>query len=348
MNKKLYYRVSELQSSAITKIKSKEVFVKGASFGFKTSSPYISTRIGYSTGIYSYYGQGKTQILIEQLVHLSKCKGWKHVVWLTESGRKDELISDIIQTYMGINFSNPSNAVTDEDLINAYIWADQYFYVIDHEVKLMNIRDIYEITSQIERDEKVKINTVSIDNATNLARERSTSTFMIHEYMNYMMSAINRTSMLKQYHTFILFHVGKPEKMLEKDGIKVLPPPSVFNIVGGQMTNFLGYNLFGVYRPIKSEEQYGFINPQTGIPYDRNETVIIVEKSKPKGVGTEGQFSLFFDKSRSKFYENIHGKRYYSGDYYNEYGENKTSSDQVNTPSMKPSTDFDDSVESPF
>lgn len=156
------------------------------------------------------------------------------------------------------------------------------------------------------------------------------------------MSAINRTSMIKNYHTFCLFHVGKPDKYIEFEGRRLLPPPSVFNIVGGQMTNYLGYNLFGVYRPVRKQEDYGYVNPATGIPYDINEVEIIVEKSKPQGVGQEGTFNLWFDKDRQQYYEKIDGKVYYCGEY------NKQQISENPQSALKPSTSFDDSEDDIF
>jgi hypothetical protein len=312
------YRVSEVKTKALAGLKSKDLYVKGDSCGFKTGDEYVSYRKGYSTGIFSYSAQGKTQFYIQEAIHLSKQYGRKHAVWLTENGKKEELIIDLAMTYMGKSVFSPKVDYTLEELEDAFTWLDNHFYIIDHEESILNIRDIYEQVICIENTYNVKIDYVCIDNATNLAREAEKSRVMIHEYMNYLMTAINRTSLKKGYHTFILFHVGKTDFVeCKTTKAKFQPPPSHFDIVGGQMVNYLGYQLIGVYRPISRQEQVGIINPETTQPFELNETQIIVTKSKPKAVGKQGKFTLYFDEDRQGYYEYVSNKRYYCGEYDN-------------------------------
>lgn len=310
---KRYYKASELQQQTLSNIKNKEIFIKGDDCGFYTGDEFISFRKGYQTGIFSYKAEGKTQMTMQMCVHLSKKYGWKHAIWLSESGRKSEVIIDVILCFVGKDI----DSISDAEILAGFQFMDEHFFLIEHEKSMLNIRDIFETVSEIETTEKVKITGVVIDNATTLAREKSKSSLMIHEYMNYLVTAINRTSLAKNYHTFILYHVGKPDALLEckTSKIKYKPCPSDFSIVGGQMTGFLSYQLFSVWRPCRTKDDYGIVNPMTGIPYEVNETVITVTKSKPKKVGKEGSFSLFFDSGKQQYYELVAGRKYFAGEY---------------------------------
>lgn len=308
------FRIHDVAKNAISK--RHEVYVKGHDCGFKTGDEFLSYRIGYTTGVYSYSAQGKTQFYIEQSVHLSKRYGLKHAIWLTESGKKEEMVLDIAMTYMGKSLFGGNEPVTDEEIEEALTWMDQYFFIIDHESDMLNIRDIYGAVGEIEREYDIKIDCVAIDNASNLVREDGKSRLMIHEYMNYLITAVNRTSLKMKYHTFILFHVQKTDKIECKDTKKKYQEcPDHYSISGGQQINFLSYNLVCVWRPISREEQVGIINPDTLMPFELNESHIVITKSKPKGVGNQGKFVLRFDAAKQKFYELIDGHKFYAGEY---------------------------------
>lgn len=312
---KRYYKISELQQKALNRFKEKEIFVKGYDCGFKSGDDYISYRTGYSTAIYSHSAQGKSQFLIEQLVHLSNKYELKHAIWLTENGAKDELTVDIAMTYLKKSVFG-GEEITDKDILRAYEWMEKYFYIIDHESSMLNVRDIYESVLLIEKEQGVKINTVSIDNASNLSREADKAKMMIHEYMAYLMTSINRTSLAKNFHTFILFHVNPTDLVECKDTKrKYMGKPTHYHISGGSQVNYLGYQLINIWRPVTSQEMLGIVNPETGIPFQLNEAVITVSKSKPKKVGTTGSFSLYFDTEKQCYYELQMNKKFYSGQY---------------------------------
>lgn len=317
-NKKRYYKISELQERALSRFNKKEIFVKGYDCGFKVGDEYISYRTGYSTGIYSHSAQGKSQFLVEELVHLSKKYQLKHAIWLTENGAKDELTVDIAMTYLKKSVFG-GDQISDKDILEAYKWMEKYFYIIDHESYMLNIRDIYESVLLIEKEEGIKIDTVSIDNASNLSREADKAKMMIHEYMAYLMTSINRTSLAKNFHTFILFHVNPTDPVECKETKRrYMGKPTHYNISGGSQVNYLGYQLINIWRPITSEEQLGIVNPETGIPFQLNEAIITISKSKPKKIGITGSFSLYFDIEKQCYYEVQNGKKFYAGQYQEE------------------------------
>jgi hypothetical protein len=54
------------------------------------------------------------------------------------------------------------------------------------------------------------------------------------------------------------------------------------------------------------------MNDDDGIPFAKNEAHIIVQKSKPKGVGQTGQVTMYFDSGRNQYYEFVEGRKQFS------------------------------------
>src|SRR5690606_17322138 len=151
---------------------------------------------------------------------------------------------DIAMTYLGKSYFDPDNYPTEEEEDAALEWMEQHFYIIDHEEEMLNLRDIYKAVADFEKDTGLKMDTVSIDNASNLSREPGQEKMSIAEYNNYLMRSTARTSINKNYHTFVLFHLNKPDYMMEcptqkKAGgeYRYHPTPNHYQISGGQQVN---------------------------------------------------------------------------------------------------------------
>src|SRR5690606_32162769 len=59
----------------------------------------------------------------------------------------------------------------------------------------------------------------------------------------------------------------------------------------------------------------GVHEKSTGYPYPENATDITICKNKILGAGDIGQFRLYYNPERQKFYEIINGNKYYCGEY---------------------------------
>lgn len=334
MKKKRIFRVSDILDETKKVILEKKVFQKGSSCGFISGDSYVSYLKGFTTGIYSYSAMGKTQFYIQEAVHLSKVHNWVHAVWLTEQGRKTQMIADILQTYLGVNLSDESTTIKESVLTSALEWLDKHFIIIDHEEEILSIKDILESAVKIQKELGIQLDSIGIDNATNLKTELGMDKAT---FMNYIQNACNRTAVKYNWHIFTLFHVNKIEPVECKETKKkFMPIPSHFDISGGQQINFTANQLIGVYRGIKSKDDEDIINPKTGTPFILNEAWINVTKTKPKGVGEIGMFQIFFDRNRNQYYEIFQGKKYYCGEY--EAEQNKKS--KPTQSAMQPNVDF--------
>lgn len=338
--KKRIYRVSELMEETKKSIQENKVFQKGASCGFITGDSYVSYLKGFTTGIFSYSAMGKSQFYIQTAVHLSKAHGWIHAVWLTEQGRKTQMIADILQTYLGVNLTDDSATIKESELENGLKWLDEHFIIIDHEEEILSIKDILESAVRIEKELGIKLDSIGIDNATNLKTELGMDKAT---FMNYIQNACNRTAVKYNWHIFTLFHVNKLDPIECKETKKkFMPLPTHFDISGGQQINFTANQLIGVYRGIKSKDDEDIINPKTGSPFILNEAWINVTKTKPKGTGELGMFQIFFDRNRNQYYEVFQGKKYYCG----QFEEQKKKGEKPSA--MKPNLNFGKDLDNPF
>ena len=296
--KKIFYRISEVQDEVFS-IK-RQTFEKGHSTGFRCLDELISYKQGWSTIIFSYAHQGKTQFVIEECVHLAKAHNVISAIYLTEAGNRGETILDIIQTYLGKNLSE--HHVDDEDIFKALEWADKYFILLDNVDNLLSIRDIYSSVKEAEKQHDIKIGNLVIDHFGNLQRDEDQKFFNIADNVKYTLQAVTRTSKKFNLHTFILFHVRDTEPIkCGTTGKYYLPKPEMYAISGGQQSNFLGQQIISVWRPV--------------MPYELNETHITVNKSKPKFIGKLGSAVIYFDTSAQKYYETIGGEKHYCGEY---------------------------------
>lgn len=335
---KRYKRISDF-SKEIVGIR-KQTGSRGRFAGFSELDPYISFITGHCTTVMGTAGSGKTAFTIEACVNQAEVYGSKTVFYLTEVGTWEETVLDICQTYLGKTL----DVMTDEELLTALSWMDEYFFVLDISKGLMTIREIYEQVLDMQKEYGIKIDNILIDHFGNIVADPSVKGTGIHNEVKFTFQAITATSKMKGFHTIILFHVANQDPIKCPSSNKFyLPKAEPWQLSGGMQGHFLSQQIISVYRPITREEQYGIINPNTGIPYELNEAHITCMKVKPKFSGKLGGCVLHWDGSKQMYYQIKDGKKEYrEGSYINK---NKP---QVNT--IQPNLNFGkgENLDNPF
>lgn len=297
---KRYFRVDQVKDQAFA-IKS-IMAGKGWGTGFKCLDKIISYKKGYSTIIFSYAHQGKTQFAVEEALHLAKEYGTISMIYLSEAGSMAETVLDITQSYLGKDFS--TEYVSDDDLLAAFDWMHKHFILLNCEDALLNIREIFQALKDAELEFGIKIENLIIDHYGNIEKEEKQKYFNIADNVKYVLQAVTRTSKKLNIHTFILFHVRDTDPIqCPITKMFYMPEPEMSEISGGQQSNFLGQQIISVWRAVSSERKFGIIDPNTAMPFIINETRITVHKSKPKFIGFLGTASIYFSKQRQSFYE---------------------------------------------
>ena len=88
------------------------------------------------------------------------------------------------------------------------------------------------------------------------------------------------------------------------------------------------------YRPVDIKGKP--VNDENGEPYEKNETHVYVQKSKPKGIGAIGVVKLFYDWQKNNYYE-LDGT--YNKKYARKFEEAIIEKEET---AIKPNDDFDD------
>lgn len=262
---------------------------------------------GSTTNLFSYSAQGKTQLSIQISVNLAIQYGVKTAFYFTEMTSTAGGVLDVAQTILGKQAHN----ITDEELIKTLEWMDGHFYFADTDSKLLDINSIYKDVHRLNK-EGANIENVVIDHYHNLESNEKMKFMDRADKTKYIINTLNRSSRFLGVHSFILFHV-RDTKPIQCNSSKhwYLPLPEKEDLSGGQQSSFLSNSMISTWRPVMHEDKYGIINPDTGTPYEVNETIFYVAKSKPKGSSKLGKSSIYFDIKRQQYYSIVDGVKDY-------------------------------------
>lgn len=307
---KLWYTLSECATDV--KILHNEGLTRGAYCGFNSGDPYYTLKMGGTTYVYGTPTSGKTEWWLEVLITLTELYGYKHAIYLPESGSKEEVIAELLSKYARKPFHKDyKNHLTTEEL-NRYLPAlDEHFYIIDPKDKTITIEEFFEQVDDIEKTMKVKIHTTVTDPWNELKHDYSEEGRQ-DLYIENRLGTIRNNAIVKNRHNTIITHSRDqhPVEGTDINNKKVfyLPPPTAREIAGGQAWYRKAMMLVCVWRP-----PLNVIDPQTGAPFKDNEAHIIVQKFKPKGTGKKGMFKLYYDLQKNRYYEMENGSPRYSG-----------------------------------
>lgn len=335
---KRYKRISEFASEIVGL--RKVTGERGRFAGFSELDPYISFITGHCTTVMGTAGSGKTAFTIESCINQAEVYGSKTVFYLTEVGSWSETVLDICQTYIGKTL----DVMTDEELLIALSWMDEYFFVLDISKGLMTIRDIYEQVLDMQKEYSIKINNIVIDHFGNVVGDPTVKGTGVHNEVKFTFQAMRATSKAKGFHTIILFHVANQDPIKCPVSNKFyLPKAEPWQLSGGMQGHFLSEQIISVFRPISRQEQYGIINPETGVPYELNEAHITCMKVKPKFSGKLGGCVLHWDGNKQMYYQIKDGVKNYRQGY-----EAKHSKKDMIVNSLQPNLNFGNDLINPF
>ena len=284
-------------------------FIKGETVGFSELDSLISFKKGATTYIYGTPASGKSEFWWECLINLSKTKGWKHLIFSPETGTPAEIFAEIIHKWSGKPFldldGNKISKMTKAESLRYGLEVSQYFYIMDLGVKDITLDDFHEAVEKYD----VKFDTVTTDPFNEVKHDLNGE--QRDMYMARVLGKIRMFAREYNYHHTIIMHIAREAGAKitdEETGIRFYPPADPRYIDGGETSFRKGEQMICVWRP-----PYGVA--KDGIPYQANEVKIIVQKTKPKGIGKVGEATLFFDTWKNCYYEELGGIRSYAGKY---------------------------------
>lgn len=318
-----------------------ETFEKGWYCGWECGDDHLSFKRGYTTYLYSHPHQGKTVFVVETLIHLAKNEGRAVCIYSPETGGAKEMFWNLIQVYTGKRlFGKKSQQLSTREIDDAIEFIHEHFVVIEHspyasgKLERFTVKDVFNQVHLAQQEFKKKIDVLCIDPFNLLDRELEDDRKAIQDYVLSTLSFINAASRKMEMHTILVAHLAGEDKIVDKDtGIEYMPKPHPSNLAGGQSFWRAGYQMVGIWR-----EPYGII-ARDGSPYQENCMQVIVQKTKPFGVGQLGVFKLFYDTNTHTLYETGH-KNFRCGEMRAD-GLKKMNYTGKNT-SLKPSVHWDE------
>jgi len=297
---KIYYTLSDKQNE-IDDLYENGV-VKGYELSFETTKDLFSIKLGCTTYVYAAPYAGKSQIWFEILIDLSVNYGLRHAIFSPETGKARDIFIELMTIYVRKDFyKDYHNQMTKEEKLIAEKFVDSHFIVIDPDDAVFTIEEFYDYVDIVERVYNCKIHTTVADPFNEFSHDFSKDNGRQDMYIERILGFIRRNARTNDRHNCLITHVSDQKPRVdESTKISYYPPASYREIAGGQAWSRKGEQMICIWRPPSG------LNDENGIPYEENQTEVRIQKSKPKGVGKLGKFSLFYDVKGHSFYEVTH------------------------------------------
>lgn len=310
MMEKHWYSIKECDSGV------KELYKKGITrgvyCGFNSLDAFYTMKRGGTTYVHGEPTSGKTEYWLEKLLTTTELYGYKHVVYLPESGSKDEVVAELVSKYARKPFYKEYQDNISADELDRYLqFLNEHFIIIDPEDKSLSIEEFFQQVDLIEKELGIRIDTTVADPWNELRHDYSEEGRQ-DLYIENRLGLVRANAILHNRHNCIITHCRDraPVEWSDINGKKVwhLPPPTHRDIAGGPAWYRKSMMLLGIWRP-----PHNVIDPATGAPFEKNEVHVIIQKFKPKGTGAKGTVKLYYDSYQNRYYEFYNGQKRYSG-----------------------------------
>jgi len=295
---KLYYTGHDLKDKML------EIYHHGNQKGYETGysnlDKHYSVLKGATTYVYGAPHNGKTQLWYQILVNLSLRDGLRHLVFSPENGHAAQVAIDILEIIAG-KTATGKYKMTEEEFKTAHEIYDQHFLIVDPEGKDLKMDDFFNQVIIAESEYETTIDTVTIDPFNELKNEiKNESRDM---WLERVLGEVRKFARGHNKHVCIITHVRDQAVLTQKTPeIRYYPMPEPREIAYGQAWYRKGLAMIAVWRP-----KFG-LKDENGIPYLENETVVAIQKVKPKGIGEGmGSVRLFYDFKSKRYFE--HNKK---------------------------------------
>lgn len=290
---------------------------KGLDVGFSCLKDLITIKPGYTTFFLGFAAAGKTELHLETLFNLTERYNWKNALISSEIGNIEDVIAELVSKHLKKPFyKNSYSCATEKEIHQALDHLSHYFYPVDPEGQDYTLESFYENCKQIEIDNKIKLNSTSIDPWNDLTENLDKFGGREDKYLSWALKIVREKAKKNMWHNFIVTHAKDMPPILLKStvGKEVFctAVPTLQSFAGGQVWGRRAFNVVGVWRPERNA-----INPETTQPFDQNEAIVLILKSKPKGTGKKGKASLFFHWLSNRYYEKIDGENMFAFEWEN-------------------------------
>lgn len=285
----------------------KEGYVRGYELGFEDLRGLYSVKMGATTYMYGHEYSGKSEFLLERDIQLSMYHGLKHAIFSPETGQKESIYVELMWKYIGKNpMWKGAYAPSRDEMNDAFKFIQEHFFIIDPGKDEITLGQVFEAVEKKEEELGFNIDLISIDPWNELKSDFEGMPRDI--WLEVLLGRVRRYARDKEKHITIVTHPRDSDRLFHKDGYVI--PPTRKDVAGGQAWARKGETMICIYRPPFSEDD--IFTGSDGEPYLKNEMHVIVQKAKPKGIGSTGMCKLFFDRRKSRYYSIKDGQHVYA------------------------------------
>lgn len=291
---------------------------RGKPTAWEQANEYMSLKRGYPIMIGGVGGAGKTELAFDLAINAAIMHGYKFFVFSPETGDKYEVLEYLIDKIAGgEQLEQPSDREIPADkLSKMHLWLNKHFRIMDvsehwtenYERLPLTMDNLFAAVDSEERRLGAKFDGVIIDTFNDLDIEPNS--VVVKNELSRALHWIKK----KDYLGIITNHANDKQEIRQKVGDSIIswtPPSKKEEWSYGQQFAKKGYQMLLVYEePVfKIEERADRSNPdhdyraQHAIENFYNSRTIFVQKSKPKGVGRTGSFTLFYSRKKNRYYE---------------------------------------------
>lgn len=283
----------------------------GASTGFKCLDEYLTIKQGFPLFVAGAPHHGKTQFIKQLLVNLSRLHNWKHCVYLGEDGSIEDIAIELVEIYTGQPVrhhddrgNEVENALGESEFINAFNWVNAHFWIVspdDANVDTFDVTTFYQWVDEYESREGVKFNTTVIDPWNDLTFDLGSKGGREDLFLADALKVVRNQSRQHNRTDIVITHIAAPfAKHRTEGGRRFASPAEPYEWAGGQTWHRRAFTMLLVYRPPSPDTiRFGKVKFDTNV----GESWIMIQKSKPRGVGKLGRAILYYDKAKNQYQE---------------------------------------------
>ena len=283
----------------------------GVSTGFERLDPYFTVKRGFPLFIAGAPHHGKSQFVKQLLINLSKLHGYKHAIYLGEEGSLEDIVLELAEIYTGKKVlihddrgKKNEDVLPEEQFEEVFQWINTHFYLIspdDAQIDSFDVSMFYEWVNAYEKEHDVKFDTTVIDPWNDLALDLSSKGGREDLFLADALKKVRDQSRQKNRTDIITTHIANPfSKYRTEKGVTYSPPADPHSWAGGQTWHRRAFTMLLVYRPPSPDTlKFGKLKIDTNL----GETWLLIQKSKPKGVGKLGRVTLYYDKKTNTYQE---------------------------------------------
>lgn len=258
----------------------------GMFVGFECLRSHYSVKLGCTTYIGGIPSHGKTEFCLEVLMNLSEFYDWRHALFTPETGTHVEVYAELASKYIRKPFDKKYlGRMSQNEAYMAQAFLDDHFFLLNPPEAKMDVDTMLDISCDLIKEKGVK--TITLDPWNELDHDYSKTKGREDKYLEFILGKIRRFARDKKVHVFLIAH----PRTLQLNSSGSYDPPTAFHLSGGAAWYAKAESIICVFKPSN----------------ETNEAYVIIQKAKPKIVGKKGQASLYFDVSKSRYYENYNG-----------------------------------------